>query len=29
MTVAMILADHGIIPPNEWHHDKLMKNDKN
>ena len=24
-TVAMILADNGIIPPKEWEHDKFIK----
>ena len=27
-TVALLLASKGIVPPKEWEHDKLMKNDK-
>ena len=24
MTVAMIYAEHGVIPPKEWEHDPLL-----
>ena len=26
LTVAMILAEKGIIPPKEWYHNPLLKN---
>ncbi len=29
MTVAMYLANNGIIPPKEWYHDKYLKSNIN
>ena len=29
MTVAMIFAKNGMIPPKQWEHDKLMKDNEN
>ena len=28
MTFAMFLAENGIIPSDEWYHDKMMCNNK-
>lgn len=28
MTVAMYLADHGILPPSQWEHDPLLGDSK-